>query len=60
MKKTKETAFIAPYITGYFCFEPTKEWLGKNYYGNTVVWGKTRKECERMCRENGYVPVRDR
>lgn len=59
MKSRKPVAYIAPYITGYFCFEPIKEWLGKNDYGNTVAWGKTRRECEKMCRQEGYTPVRE-
>ena len=60
MRRTsKPTAYIAPYITGYFLLRPVREWLGKNDYGNTVGWGKTRRECERSCRENGYTPVRE-
>ena len=59
MKKERPRAYIAPYITGYFGFEPVKEWLGKNDWGNTVAWGKTRRECEKMCRQEGYIPIRE-
>ena len=58
-RKEKPRAYIAPYQNGWFMLEPCIEWLGKNDYNNTVAWGKTRKECERDCRRNGYVPVRD-
>jgi len=59
-RQTKPTAYIAPYITGHFMLEPVREWLGKNYWGNTVAWGKTRRECEQECRRAGYIPVRDK
>ena len=58
-RKEKERAYIAPYENGYFMFEKTIMWMGKNAWGNSVAWGRTRKECERDCRRNGYVPVRD-
>ena len=58
-RKTKPRAYIAPYQNGWFLLEPVYEWLGKNDWGNTVAWGKTRRECERMCRQEGYVPIRD-
>lgn len=60
MRKTKPVAYIAPYQIGYFMMQPKIEWLAKNDYGNTVAWGSTRKECEKDCRLNGYVPVRDK
>lgn len=55
----KPTAYIAPYRNGYFMLEPLREWVGKDYWGNTVGRGRTRRECERSCRENGYTPVRE-
>ena len=58
-KQKKPVAYVAPYIVGYFCLEPIKKWLGRDSWNNTVGSGKTRRECEKMCRENGYVPVRD-
>lgn len=59
MKSRKPTAYLAPYITGHFCFKPVREWLAKNDWGNTIAWGKTRRECEQEARRAGYVPVRD-
>lgn len=58
-KREKPRAYVKPVINGYFMLEPCREWLGKNDWGNTVAWGKTRRECEKMCRQEGYVPVRE-
>lgn len=59
MRSYKPVAYIAPYITGHFCFEPIKEWLAKDYWGQTVASGRTRRECERECSTAGYKPVRE-
>lgn len=56
MKKPR--AYMEKKIVGHFCFEPIVEWIAYNYWGNSVAWGKTRKECEAECRRNGYVPER--
>lgn len=59
MKSRKPTAYLAPYITGHFCFEPVTEWLAKDRWENTIARGRTRRECEQEARRAGYVPVRD-
>lgn len=59
MAKCKPTAYIAPYKTGRWGFEATIEWIGKDYWGNEVGRGRTRRDCEKSCREHGYKPVRD-
>ena len=59
MKNRKPVAYIAQYITGHFCFEPIKTWIGKDYWGSEVGRGRTRRECEAVCRRSGYTPVRD-
>lgn len=59
MKSRKPVAYIAPYITGHFCFEPIRSWIGKDAWGSAVGRGRTRRDCEADCRRNGYTPVRE-
>lgn len=56
---SRPKAYLAPYITGHFCFEPVRQWIGKDYWNNEIGRGSTRAECEKICRQAGYVPVRD-
>lgn len=60
MKTRKPVAYIAPYFVGYWMMERVVAWVGKDYWGNEVGRGKTRKECERDCRAHGYTPVREK
>lgn len=52
----KPRAYLKKVECGYFMFDVVTEWRAYNDYYNLVAWGKTRKECEKMCRSEGYVP----
>lgn len=55
-RKYKPRAYLKKVQNGWFMLEPCFEWVAYNDWGNSVAWGKTRKECEKECRYNGYVP----
>lgn len=58
MRKRKPRAYLEKQITGRWCLELIDEWVARDYWSHEVARGKTRKECEAKCRENGYVPER--
>lgn len=45
-------------IIGWFMGRPEVKWIAYDQWGEAVTWENTRKECEEVCRQFGYVPVR--
>ena len=60
MKTYKPRAYMRKVCNGWWMLEPTYEWRAYNDWNNYVASGRTRKECERACRLEGYVPELDR
>ena len=60
MKERKQSAYLTKEIIGHFGFEYIEKWVARDYWGNWVASGRTRKECEAECRIHGYVPRRYR
>ena len=57
-RRTKERAYLEKVSNGWFMLERTTTWVARDYWGNAVAYGKTRKDCEENCRYKGYVPVK--
>jgi len=55
-RQRKPRAYLKRVCNGWFGLEYTFTWIAYNDWGNSVAWGKTRRECERECRLYGYVP----
>ena len=55
-RQRKPRAYLKKVCNGWFGFEPTFMWVARDYWGNAVAYGYTRKVCERECRRFGYVP----
>lgn len=55
-RQRKPRAYLKHVCNGWFAFEPVYMWVAYNDWGNSVAWGKTRRECEKECRWDGYVP----
>lgn len=58
MRERKPRAYLRKEICGLFMFEPLANWIARDRYGNYIARGRTRKECEKECRDYGYVPER--
>ena len=59
MKRSDKRARLRREIIGRWGFEPVVRWVAHDTWtGRWVGYGKTRKECEKDCREHGYVPER--
>ena len=54
----KPRASLEKKTIGYSFGLPQTEWVACNEWGNSIAWGKTRKECEADCRRAGFVPER--
>lgn len=56
-KKKKPRAYLEKWG---FQFEGKKwvMWYARDNVGNTIANSETKKECEKICRANGYVPER--
>jgi hypothetical protein len=56
---SKPTAYLAKERTGYFMMEYTYRWVARDYWGNRVASGRTKRECQQETRKAGYTPVDD-
>lgn len=56
---SKPTAYLAKEKTGYFMLEYTYRWVARDYWGNQVASGRTKRECQQETRRAGYTPVDD-
>lgn len=59
MARSKPVAYVNGYVSVWLVGKPIRRWEARNYWGERVGYGTTRKECEADCRRNGYTPVRD-
>ena len=58
MKERKPRAYLEKVCNGWFMLSPTYTWVARDYWGNAVGYGRTRKACKQDCRYHGYVPER--
>lgn len=58
MRTARESAYLTKEIIGHFMFELTVRWIARDYWGNWITSGRTRKECEQNCRDLNYTPKR--
>lgn len=56
MRKRKPRAYLEKHKTGYWGFEPIYAWIAYDPWGNYITQARLKKDCERNCREKGYVP----
>lgn len=56
--KRKPRVYLEKEIIGQFMLEPTVKWVARDFWGNMITTGDTRRECEAECRLHGYVPER--
>ena len=54
----KERAYLKKEFVGRWGFEPVFHWIARDAWDNYITQAKTRRECEAMCRDHGYVPER--
>ena len=55
----KPTAYLTKVRDGYFMLEYTYHWVARDYWGNQVASGRTKRECQQETRRAGYTPVDD-
>ena len=56
MGRRKESAYLKKEVTGWFAMSPVIRWVARDYWGNWIARAKTKKECEKKCRELNYTP----